>query len=95
MRTYRLTNLARSDLCEIWNSVAHRSSERADRFLDEIRVRFQEIADCPLAPASEDIFYDTDHRIHKVCEFFIFYTPRDDRIEITRILESADGLNFW
>ena len=95
MRRYRLTSPARRDLRDVWKVVAHRSEARADRFLDELAARFQEIADGPRAPGSKDILYDSGCRIHTVCEFIVFYRPRDDGIEIIRILEGLDDLRFW
>ena len=95
MRRYRLSGPARADLRVVWKAIAHRSQARADRFLDELAVRFQEIADRPRAPGSKDIMYDSGCRIHTVCEFVIFYRAQDDGAEIIRILEGLDDLRFW
>jgi plasmid stabilization system protein ParE len=95
MRSYRLTSLARTDLKDIWNTVGHRSADRGDRFLNELFARFQEIADEPMGPASEDIIYDSTCRILAAYQYFIFYRHHENRIEIVRILEGADHLRFW
>ena len=95
MRRYRLTGPARADLRDVWKALAHRSEARADRFLDELVIRFQEIADQPRPRGSKDIMFDSNCRIHTICEFVIFYRPQDDGIEIIRIQEGPDDHRFW
>jgi Arc/MetJ-type ribon-helix-helix transcriptional regulator/plasmid stabilization system protein ParE len=92
---YRLTSPARDDLRDIWKAVSYRSAGRADRFLDELHARFQEIVERPSAPGTKDIVYGTECRIHRAAEFFIFYRPAADRVEVVRILEHDDDLVFW
>lgn len=95
MRSYRLSGPARADLRAVWKAIAHRSQARADRFLDELAVRFQEIAERPHTPGSKDIMYDSGCCIHIICEFVIFYRAHDEGVEIIRILEGRDDLRFW
>jgi toxin ParE1/3/4 len=95
VRRYRLTGPARADLREVWKAIAHRSAARADRLLDELAIRFQEIADQPLGRGSKDIMFDSNCRIHPVVEFIIFYRPRDDGVAIIRVLAGPDDHRYW
>jgi plasmid stabilization system protein ParE len=57
MKRYRLTGPARADLREIWNYVADYSERRADRLLEELSARFEDLAEQPLLMGSTDIMY--------------------------------------
>jgi plasmid stabilization system protein ParE len=95
VRRYRLTGPARADLRNVWNAIAHRSAARADRFLDELALRFQEIADRPRPRGSTDIMFDSGCHLHPICEFIIFYRPQGHGIEIIRILEGPEDHRYW
>jgi toxin ParE1/3/4 len=89
MSRYRLTGPARTDLREIWNYVASHSERQADRLLDELTARFQDLADQPLLMGSTDIVYGTRYRISQVRDYVVFYEPDADGVVIARVIHGA------
>lgn len=72
MNRFRLTGPARADVREIWNYMASQSERRADRLLEELNVRFQDLAEQPLLTGFADIIYGTKYRISPVRDYVIF-----------------------
>lgn len=73
------------DLIAIWLHVARDSEAAADRLLDRIEARWQQLATYPHSGAArDDIAPGIRHLI--VGEYLILYRVREDAIEIVRVL---------
>ena len=77
------TSDAEEDLIAIWQYVARDSEAAADRLLDRIESRWQQLAVYPSSGCSRDDIAP-GHLI--VGEYLIFYRVGDDAIEILRVL---------
>lgn len=76
---------AEEDLIAIWRYVAGEGEAAADRLLDRIEGRWQQLAVYPLSgPPRDDIAPGVRHLI--VGEYLTFYRVGEDAIEILRVL---------
>lgn len=76
---------AEEDLIAIWLYVAQDSGAAADRLLDRIEARWQQVATYPFSGAPrEDIATGIRHLI--VGEYLTLYRVREEAIEIVRVL---------
>jgi toxin ParE1/3/4 len=79
------TSHAEEDLIAIWQYVARDSEAAADRLLDRIESRWQQVAVYPSSgPLRDDIAPGVRHLI--VGEYLTFYRVSEDAIEILRVL---------
>lgn len=80
------TSHAEEDLIAIWQYVARDSEAAADRLLDRIENRWQQLAIYPSSgPLRDDIAPGLCHLV--VGEYLTFYRVGDDAIEILRVLD--------
>ncbi|MER8884466.1 type II toxin-antitoxin system RelE/ParE family toxin [Mesorhizobium sp. M0816] len=88
---------AEEDLIAIWLHVAQDSEAAADRLLDRIETRWQQVATYPFSGAPrEDIAPGIRHLI--VGEYLTLYRVSEEAIEIVRVLHgrrkiAADDLS--
>ena len=88
MPTLIVSPLAEEDLEEIWNFVAERDVEAADRLIDEITGRFDHLLAYPEAGrARHELLVNL--RSLPVKRYVIFYQPTDDGVEIFRVLHGS------
>ncbi len=79
------TSHAEEGLIAIWQYVARDSEAAADRLLDRIENRWQQLAIYPSSgPLRDDIAPGIRHLV--VGEYLTFYRVGDDAIEILRVL---------
>ena len=79
---------AEEDLEEIWNFVAERDVEAADRLIESITDRFDHLLVYPEASrARHDLLVNL--RSFPVKNYVIFYQPTNDGIEIFRVLHGS------
>lgn len=86
MKQVFITEIARADLGDIWDYVAHDGPERADRLLDTIVTKCQLLERFPdigrprteLAPALRSI---------TVGRYIVFYRNTAEHVEVIRILD--------
>jgi toxin ParE1/3/4 len=81
------SNLAKSDLIEIWHFIANDSPDAADRFLSLIGQKCELIATSPEMGRRRDELA-LGLRSFPVGRYLIFYRPIEDGIEIVRVLSS-------
>jgi toxin ParE1/3/4 len=88
MPTLIVSPLAEEDLEEIWNFVAERDVEAANRLIDEITGRFDHLLAYPEAGrARHDLLVNL--RSLPVKRYVIFYQSMDDGVEIFRVLHGS------
>lgn len=88
MPTLIVSPLAEEDLEEIWSFVAERDVEAADRLIDEIISRFDQLLAYPEAGrARHELLVNL--RSLPVKRYVIFYQPTDDSVEIFRVLHGS------
>ncbi len=76
---------AEDDLISIWIYVAHENEAAADRLLDRIEERWQQLAQFPYSGApSDDIGTGIRHVV--VGEYLSFYCVGTEAVEILRVL---------
>ncbi|WP_295390523.1 type II toxin-antitoxin system RelE/ParE family toxin [uncultured Thiodictyon sp.] len=79
---------AENDLVELWWLIAQDSPQNADRFLDRIEEKCIALADFPNMGVSRNDL-QPGLRSHPVGNYLIFYFPRDDGIDIVRVLRGS------
>ena len=85
MRSIIRTNRADEDLIEIWTSIAAVNANAADRVLDAIERRWQQLAEHPYSGmARDDIAPGIRHLV--AGQYLTLYRITDEGIEIVRIL---------
>jgi toxin ParE1/3/4 len=76
---------AEEDLIAIWLHVAHDSEAAADRLLDRIEARWQQLITYPFSgPPRDDIAPGVRHLV--IGDYLTLYRVKDDAIEILRVL---------
>ncbi|HEX4589611.1 MAG TPA: type II toxin-antitoxin system RelE/ParE family toxin [Gemmataceae bacterium] len=73
----------------MWRFVADTSEPRADRLIDELIKKFQEIADQPLLLGSNDEMFGSGNRTSLAGDYIIFYVVAAGGIEIIRVIHGA------
>lgn len=87
----RRTANAEDDLIAIWLYVAQGSEAAADRLLDRIDARWQQLAAFPESGAPrEDIGAGVRHIV--VGEYLTFYRVRAEAVEILRVLHGRRSI---
>lgn len=79
------TDRADEDLIALWTSIAAGDPNAADRVLDAIELRWQQLAQHPLSGvAREDIAVGIRHLV--VGQYLTLYRVNDQSIEVIRVL---------
>ncbi|MEW6304728.1 MAG: type II toxin-antitoxin system RelE/ParE family toxin [Verrucomicrobiota bacterium] len=91
MKTAFVTELAASDLEKIWFYIACHNPDAADRMIDRLKAACEMLAQSPtkgkLQPGlAKDI------RRYRVGNYYIFYFPTTEGIEVARFLHGARDL---
>lgn len=87
-RTVNISAAAAEDLKDIWNYVAQYNETAAGKLIKEIQKKFILLRDNPLVGYEQNRFL-VGLRSFILRDYFIFYIPLDDGIEILRILHSS------
>ena len=87
----RLGRQAHEDMREIWQSVARRNEEKADRLLDTIREAMRTHAQFPLIGRQRDDLLP-GIRSFVVSDFTVVFRPVDDTIEVLRVVHGSRNL---
>jgi toxin ParE1/3/4 len=91
VKQYRVSDVARADLDDIWFYIAQDDPDAADGFIRTIVSRFPTLASMPyLGRAREDL--SAGLRSFPVQKYIIFYRPREGGVEIVRVLSGARDL---
>jgi toxin ParE1/3/4 len=91
MPQHRLTEMAQSDLSEIWAYIAKDSPQNADSMTDAIIDRFPRLAEQPfMGRARPELAPDI--RSFPVENYIILYRPTDFGVEIARVVHGSRQL---
>jgi toxin ParE1/3/4 len=85
---YRISDAASADLEEIWLFIAQDDPDAADHFIRTVVSRFPKLASMPYVGRHREEL-SARLRSFPVGSYVIFYRPRDDGIEVVRILHGA------
>jgi toxin ParE1/3/4 len=88
MKQFRVSDVARSDLDEIWLYIAQDNLDSADKFIQTIVSRFPKLAVMPLLGRERKELLPR-LRSFPVSRYVIFYRPIESGIEIVRVLHGA------
>jgi toxin ParE1/3/4 len=92
MREIRLTNSAQLDLLDIWLYESAKSTEVADRQIDEITSTYEKFLDFPEMGRSRDELFP-GYRSFPKDQFVIFYRLITEGVEIIRVIHGARNLD--
>jgi toxin ParE1/3/4 len=85
VRRVRRTRRAAEDMIDIWSNIARDDPSVADRLLDAIEQRWQQLAHHPYSGVSrEEIAPGLRHLVLR--QYLIFYRVEVEAIEIVRVL---------
>jgi len=93
MREWPIVTSARAedDLIAIWLHIARENPKAADRILDMIENRWQQLAAHPLSgPSRSEVAPDLRHLI--VRDYLILYRVSEHAVEIVRVLHGRRNL---
>jgi len=88
MKQFRVSDVARSDLDEIWLYIAQDNLDAADKFIRAIVSRFPKLAAMPLIGRQREEL-SPKLRSFPVARYVIFYRPIENGVEIVRVLHGA------
>jgi toxin ParE1/3/4 len=88
MRTIKVAADAKEDLQKIWDWVAENNPEAASKLIKEITSKFALLRDHPHI-GREQAKLLINLRSFVVKNYFIFYQPFEDGIEILRVLHGS------
>ena len=87
-RIIKISASAAEDLKDIWDYVARRDETAAGKLVKEINRKLILLRDSPLV-GREQNNYLVGLRSFVVKNYFIFYLPLDDGIDVLRVLHSS------
>ena len=88
MNRYWVSGDARADLDEIWFYIAQDNPDAADKLNHTLLSRFRKLASMPqMGRLREELSHGL--RSFPVGRYIIFYRPKEDGIEIVRVLHGA------
>lgn len=87
-RIVKISASAAEDLKDIWEYIAQRNENAASKLIKEIKNKFILLRDNPLAGREQDKFL-VGLRSFVLKNYFIFYLPLDDGIDVLRVLHSS------
>lgn len=91
---YRLTQLASTDIVNIWNSIAQDNLVAADRLIGKIHARMNLLAKFPKAGhARKDLAEGRPLLFSPVGNYMIVYQAHTHPILVVRILHAARNLS--
>ena len=91
MRTPRTTSRADLDLLQIWAFIAQDSLENADKLIDQLHVKFEQLAKMPESGATCDDI-EPGLRRSTTAGYVIYYRITDIDAEILRVVHGARNL---
>ena len=87
-RTIKISASAAEDLKDIWDYVAPHGVNSAGKLIREINRKFILLRDNPLVGREQNQFL-VGLRSFVVKDYFIFYMPIDNGIDVLRVLHSS------
>ncbi len=87
-RTVKISAAAAEDLKDIWDYVARHNENAAGKLIKEISRKFILLRDNPLVGREQNKFL-VGLRSFVVKNYFIFYLPLEDGIDVLRVLHSS------
>ena len=91
MAKLSFAEIAKTDIKEIWRSLAEIELTLADRILDELYNKFLLLAQNPkIGRKHDEILINLRTFPHK--KYIIFYFPTEEGIEVYRVLHGARNL---
>lgn len=87
-RTVRISASAAEDLKNIWDYVAQHNETAAGKLIKEIKNKLLLLRDNPLIGREQNKLL-LSLRSFLVKDYFIFYLPSDDGIDVLRVLHSS------
>jgi toxin ParE1/3/4 len=87
-RIVKISVAAAEDLKDIWAYVAQHNENAAGKLIKEITGKFVLLGDNPLAGRGQDKFL-VGLRSFVLKNYFIFYIPQEDGIEVLRVLHGS------
>ena len=82
------------DLRELWDYLARsRGDQTADRVLERIEKALLQLTKMPRLGHLRDDLADEPLWLWSVSPYVILYVPRDDRIEVVRVVHAARDIN--
>ena len=87
-RTIRISASAAEDLKDVWDYVAQYSEISAGKLIKEINRKVILLRDNPLVGLEQNS-YLVDLRSFVVKDYFIFYLPTENGIDVLRVLHSS------
>jgi toxin ParE1/3/4 len=88
MSTVKVSAAAEEDLRNIWAYVAEHNREAANKLIKGITSKFALLLDHPLIGRDQSRLL-VNLRSFVVRDYFIFYQPFDDGVEILRVLHGS------
>ena len=91
MPTVKVAAAAEEDLRKIWTYVAEHNTEAANKLIKEITGKFAILRDYPHMGREQSRLL-VNLRSFIVKDYFIFYQPFDDGVEILRVLHGSQDI---
>ena len=92
MSRYVLSARARSDLKQIWSSIADDNIDAADKVRNTIRSALEKLARTPFIGHTRKDVNSPDYRFYVVYSYLIVYRPETNPLEVVRIVHGARDL---
>jgi antitoxin ParD1/3/4/toxin ParE1/3/4 len=89
MRKFVLTPLAKQDVNDIWNYLASRNPEAANRVLEALEHAMLRLAKSPGIGHWRDELADKRHRFFLVYSYLIVYRHETKPLQTVRVLHAA------
>ena len=86
---YVLSRRALHDLIDIWNYIARRDVDAADRVLEEIDTAFLKLAAHPEMGHIREDLAPRSYRFWPIYSYLIIYRPNTSPLEIARVWHGA------
>ncbi len=88
MKSFKVTEAARTDLLEIWDYIRADNIDAADKLIDRLHDTFVKLGRNPMLGHLGD-WADSEHRFFLVYSYMVVYLASKKPIQIVRVLHAA------
>jgi plasmid stabilization system protein ParE len=89
MKSFEVTEAARTDLLEIWQYIRTDNIDAADKVIDRLHAAFVKLGRNPSLGHLREDLADSEHRFYLVYSYMIVYLAASKPVQIVRVLHAA------
>ena|SRR5579872_5016627 len=89
MKSFEVTEAARTDLLEIWDYIRADNIDAADKVIERLHDAFVKLGRNPMLGHVREDLADSEHRFFLVYSYMVVYFASKKPIQIVRVLHAS------